>query len=170
MTIRPPGRVTRTISLATCAKDADNEIEAVILEFVQVRGVAFLKPAIGEAQLLDAPVAGGNQVACDIDAQHVGATLGLGNRGRAVAASEVEHLEPLFDPESAHESFAALPHVRCKSRKVAFFPKCLVRVRGHRNLLAILTVESARCGKGSAEWHACDLQLARSDLWRGHSP
>jgi len=33
-----------------------------------------------------------------------------------------------------------------------------------------LIVESARCGKGSAEWHACNRQLARSDLWHRQSP
>jgi hypothetical protein len=50
ITIRPPGRVTRTISLATSngpwrehrSKDAHDEIKRMILQLLQIGGITFL--------------------------------------------------------------------------------------------------------------------------------
>lgn len=53
-------------------KHADDEIERIILQFVQIGCVAFLKPAVREACLPGADVAGRNEVRCNIDAQDIG--------------------------------------------------------------------------------------------------
>ena len=52
-------------------EDADDEVEAVILEIMQIRRVAFLEPEVGDAQALSPPVAGRYQVASDVDTQHI---------------------------------------------------------------------------------------------------
>ena len=65
----------------------------------------------------------------DVDAEHVGAGLRRGNRGRAVAAAEVEDLHARRDPERRDQRFAALPHgLRAMPGEVALFPECLVRI------------------------------------------
>ena len=103
MTIRPPGRVTRTISLATsngrganiAPKMLTTRSKRVVVEVGQIAGVAFLEAQVREARLLRPPVAGLDEVARDVDAEHVGAEPRGRQRGRAVAAAEVEHLEAL---------------------------------------------------------------------------
>ncbi len=101
MTIRPPGRVTRTISLATSTgfganiapKIADDEIERLVLECGRGRLASpSSKRHVREAFLGGASVAGGHEVAGDVDAEHVGTEPRRGQRGGAVTAAEVEHL------------------------------------------------------------------------------
>ena len=98
--MRPPGRVTRTISFATSnglgahgSEDADHEVEAPIGEFTQIGGIAFLEPAVRQALCLRASVPGFDKIARDIDAEHVGALFGRRQGRRSVAASEVQHLQ-----------------------------------------------------------------------------
>jgi hypothetical protein len=53
------------------AKDAQNEIKAMICQLVQIGCIAFLKLAVRKTLLLCTPVSGFDKVACDIDAQHL---------------------------------------------------------------------------------------------------
>ena len=71
------------------AENTHREIEAGGFELDELRGVAFLKPDIGKAQIAGAFGAGRDQVFRDIDAKHVGAALRGWNGGGAVAAAEV---------------------------------------------------------------------------------
>src|SRR6266480_256062 len=48
--------------------------------------------------------------------------------GRAVAAAEVQDVEPRGDPERRHEGLATLPHALRNASEVALLPECLVRI------------------------------------------
>jgi hypothetical protein len=92
--------VTLTISLATSKRlgsehrpeDADHEVEALVIELVQVRSVALLKGEVGQAQFLCARLARRDQVAGDVDAKDVRAQLSCRHRGGPVPAAEIQHL------------------------------------------------------------------------------
>src|SRR5262249_28065781 len=84
------------------------------------RPIAFLETDVAQALLLGAALAGGDQVAGDVDAQHIGAEPGRGHCRRAVATAEVEDLESLPDADRTDERFAAFPHGRGNAREVAF--------------------------------------------------
>ena len=94
MTIRPPGRVTRTISLATSKGFGANMAPKMLTTRSNVLScsparssrIAFLKPEVRETLLLHTPVPGLDQVARDIDAQNVRAKLRRRQGRRAVAA------------------------------------------------------------------------------------
>ena len=81
MTMRPPGRVTRTISLATSNGFGANIAPKMLttrsklwsLEVVQVARVALLELQVRQALLGRALVAGLHEVPRDVDAQDVGA-------------------------------------------------------------------------------------------------
>jgi len=53
------------------AEDADDEVEGVVLQRVQIGCIAFLKRAVGEALLFCPLVAGRDEIARDIDAHDV---------------------------------------------------------------------------------------------------
>ena len=92
MTIRPPGRVTRTISLPTSngpggehgAKDADHEVERLVGQSGQISRVAYLEVEVREALLLCTPVPGLDKVAGNIHAENVRAKLRRWQGRRAV--------------------------------------------------------------------------------------
>ena len=123
MTIRPPGRVTRTISLATSNGLGANIAPKMLTtrsklsssSSLQIGRVAFLESAVGEAEAPRSRVARRDEVAGDVDAQHVGAELRRRHGRGAVAAPEVEDLESLGDAERPDERLAALAHAspRC---------------------------------------------------------
>jgi len=52
-------------------EDAHDEVERVIIEVVQVGGIALPECAVGQALRFGAGVPGGHQIPGDIDAQHV---------------------------------------------------------------------------------------------------
>ena len=101
MTIRPPGRVTRTISLATSNGFGANIAPKMLTTrskvsspiSLQVRRVAFLEPAVGKPSALGAAVAGLDEVARDVDTEHVGAEPRRRQRGRAVPAAQIQDFE-----------------------------------------------------------------------------
>jgi hypothetical protein len=98
---------------------------------MQIGGIAFLKPAVRQTLLLGTPVPGLDEVLRDIDAQHIRSGSRLRQCRRSVAASEIQNLEPFCDSESLDERFSALSHTRRNAGKVAFFPKCFVRIHGN---------------------------------------
>src|SRR4029077_18884755 len=106
-------------------EDADDEVEGLILEPSQIGRIAFLEPDVRKALRLGPPVPGLDEVAGDIDAQNVCAALRGGQSRRAIAASEIQDLEPALDPERANERLATLAHACGNTREVAFFPKGL---------------------------------------------
>src|SRR6516162_11893689 len=131
-----------------CAKDGYDEIEAAIFEIVEIGGVAFLKLAVGQALGNRALPAGHDEIACYVDAQHFGAEPCLRQSRRPVAASQIQHLEPLCDPECAHESLSAFSHRWRNAGKIALFPKCFVRIHckppvSSSGELAIASITSA---------------------------
>jgi hypothetical protein len=136
ITTRPPGRVTRNHRLGHIEwpgrehrpEDADDEIEAPVLESAQIRRVALLEPAVVEAELLRSRISGGDEVAGDIDAQDIGPELGRRNRCGAVTATEIQHPHPLADVQIADERLSTLPHGRRDASEVALLPQRLVRI------------------------------------------
>ena len=110
------------------AEDADDQVEGIVAEAFEVRGVALLEPAVREAFGLRPSIPRFHEIARDVDAEHVGSEPRCRQRGRAVAAAEVENLHPLTDPDVADERLAALPHARCDAGEVALLPERFVRI------------------------------------------
>src|SRR5205814_8133606 len=107
-------------------ENTDHEIKRLIPQLLQIRRIAFLKRAVGQAMLRGALIPSLHQVARDIDAQHVRSEFSRGQCRRAIAASEVQDLESFCDSESLHERLPAFAHGRGNAREVAFFPECFV--------------------------------------------
>ena len=61
---------------------------------MQVGRIALLEADVCQAEVPGARSSRRDQVACDVDTEDVGAQLSLGYCGGAVAATEVEDLEP----------------------------------------------------------------------------
>ena len=98
----------------------------MVLQIAQVRCIAFLKRAVGEAMFPGSFVSSLNEVRRNIDAQHVCSEFRCWQRRRAVAATKIQNLESFCDSESLDERLSTLPHAFSYARKVAFFPKCFV--------------------------------------------
>src|SRR5213076_1797372 len=105
------------------AENADDEIKGLVRHLLQIRCVAFLEFKIAEALLRRPPVSSLHQVARDIDTKHVCAKFRRGQRGRAIATAEIQHLHSFPDSESLHERLTALAHRVSDARKIAFFPE-----------------------------------------------
>ena len=90
--VEGPGRKHRS-------KNADDKIEAVISDPGKIGRIALLKPHVRQAELPCAQVACGHQVAGDIDAQYIGPAFRRRNRGRSIAASQVQNLHALHNSE-----------------------------------------------------------------------
>ncbi len=73
-------------------------------------------------------VAGRNQVARDIDAQHVRSKSRLRQGRGPIATSEIKDLLPFRDAEAVDERLSALSHALRDACEIAFFPKCFVRI------------------------------------------
>src|SRR5262245_25817258 len=115
----------------------------MVLEPVQVGGIAFLEPALRQAVLPRALVPGLDEVLRYVDAQHVGSEFRLRQDSRPIAAAEVQDLEPFGDPEPLGEPPSALPHALRNASEVALLPKCLVGI--HRSsVLSSITAQSRR--------------------------
>ena len=110
------------------AEDADDEVEAVVGEFVQVRGIALAEGDVRLAPGSHPFVAGCHEVGCDVDSGDAGAESCGREGGGAVAAADVEHLEPRPDLQGLHKRVAALAHARRDASEVALLPQCLVLV------------------------------------------
>jgi hypothetical protein len=85
---------------ANIAENADHEIEAVVAQSLQVAGVAFLEAEVGEPEVAGALVARRDEIAGDVDAQHVSAAFRGRDSGGAVAAAEIQHFEPRRDAQA----------------------------------------------------------------------
>src|SRR5262249_40582055 len=94
----------------------------------QVAGVALLEPEVREAVLPSTAISGFDEVAGDVDAQHVRPAARRGQRRGAVSTAEIEHLEPRLHAQALHYRIAALTHALRDSGEVALLPKCLVRI------------------------------------------
>jgi hypothetical protein len=77
ITIRPPGRQIRTISLATSngfgatiAPKSHDEVETFVIQLVKVGRITFLKSTVGQSLIACAPVAGLDEISGDVYAQH----------------------------------------------------------------------------------------------------
>src|SRR5207302_10142461 len=102
------------------SEDAHDEVERPIFQLVEIGRIAFLKRAVREALRSCALVPGLNEIAGDIDAQHVRSESRLWQCGRPIAASEIQNLEALSDPESLDDRLSALSHRLGDAREVAF--------------------------------------------------
>src|SRR4051794_10258707 len=87
-----------------------------------------MKMAVLKALLPGAPVPGLDQVSRDIDAQHVRPESRRRDRGRPVAAAEIQDLEPARDPEPRDERFPAFSHGLRDASEVSLLPERLVRI------------------------------------------
>src|SRR5262249_20292064 len=94
----------------------------------QVARVTLLEPEVREAVLPSTAVSGFDEVAGDVDAQHVRAAARRGQRRGAVSAAEIEHLEPRLHAEALHYRVTALAHALRDPGEVALLPECLVRI------------------------------------------
>ena len=126
MMIRPPGRVTRTISLATSngrgrehrAEDAHDEIERLVVQVGEVARVPFLKRQVREALFLGPTVPGLDEVSAQCRRRALGPEPSGGNGRGPVATAEVQHLESLGDADrstSASPLSRMLAAMRVKS-------------------------------------------------------
>src|SRR5690242_15674548 len=91
-----------------------------------------------ETELLRPLVAGGDEIAGDVDAEHVGSQQGRWHRCRPVAAPDVEDPHPGRDAKIPDECLAALAHALRDAGEVALLPQRLIRVhriRAHWLLL-----------------------------------
>jgi len=75
----------------------------MILQFVQVRCIAFLKLAIGKAMLSGALVSSLNEVCYNIDAQHVRSEFRRWQCRGAIAASKIQNFQTFCDSKSLDE-------------------------------------------------------------------
>ena len=71
--------------------------------------------------------------------EHVGPEPRRRDRGGAVAAAEVEHLEPVRDRRALDQRLAAVAHARGDAGEVALFPERFVRIHRRSPPLAIGT-------------------------------
>src|SRR6185437_2257275 len=139
-----PGREHR-------AEDRDDEVKAVVPEVFQVGRVAPLEAEVGEAELLGPRVSRRDEILCDVDAEDVRAKLRLGDRRRAVAATEIEDVEARRYSQGGHERLTAVAHRCGYPREVPLLPKRLVRVHG-------------RLGLGAHYFSSFRIYLTRSSL------
>src|SRR5204863_1501444 len=130
--VERPGREHR-------AEDTDDEVEGIVRELAQVGRITLLEPAVRQIRRLRASAAGLDKVSRDIDAEYVGAQSGRGQRGRAVAASQVQHLRSCCDADAGHDSLSALAHSRRDPGEVALLPQCLIRIWIHELSLLVWT-------------------------------
>src|SRR5262249_25465737 len=110
------------------AKDAHHPVKALILQLVQIRCIAFLKPAVRKALLPCTLVSRFDKVARDIDAQHVGSESRRWYCSRPIAASKSQNIEPFGHAESLDERLSTLSHGFRNAREIAFFPKRFVGI------------------------------------------
>ena len=89
------------------------------------------KRQVGQAEGLGPRVAGRRRGCWRCRRRARSRRAGCRHGGRAVAAAEVEHVQPGRDPERRDERLAALAHGRRDAGEVALLPQRLVRVR-HR--------------------------------------
>ena len=136
MTIRPPGRVTRTISLATSNGLGANIAPKMLTTRSKLRSASSLRleasPSWNRQFVRPSACARLFPASTRLLAMSTPRTsapsLRRRQRGRPVAASEVEHLQSRGDAESGDERLAALSHARRDAREVALLPQCLVRI------------------------------------------
>src|SRR5436190_5626820 len=117
------------------AEDAHHEVERVGGELAQVASVALLEPEVRETMLLRAAVSGLDEVAGDVDAQHVRPAARRGQRRGAVSTAEIEHLEPRVDAEALDHRLAALTHALRDAGEVTLLPECLIRIHASRSFV-----------------------------------
>ena len=111
---------------------ADAEVEAVILEPLQVRGVALLESAVGETKALCSFVARRDEIARDVDTQDLGPEPRRRQCRGPVTASEVQDLQTAGDSQALDECLAARSHALGDASEVALLPERLVSVHRHR--------------------------------------
>jgi hypothetical protein len=104
------------------AEDRHDQVEAVVREAGQVRRIALLKTEVGKPEALRPSIARGDEVACNVDAEHVRSELCLRHRSGAVSATEIEDIEPRRDSQAAGESLTALAHRGRDPREVTLLP------------------------------------------------
>jgi hypothetical protein len=135
----PSGSLASFDSIAgmTCTRGGSNGTIAIIYNAF---GDASLRCVIGggiddefepndtplQARFVGALVSGGDQVAGDVDAEHVRSQPRRGQCRRPVAASEVQHLHSRGDVESGDHRLSARSHARRDPGEVTLFPQCLV--------------------------------------------
>src|SRR5262249_57245860 len=94
---------------------------------------------VGEMMLPSAVVSGFDEVAGDVDAQHVRPAARRRQRRRAVSTAEIEHLEPRLHAEALHHRLAAFAHALRNAGEVALLPERLVRIHAYAPSLDSVT-------------------------------
>jgi hypothetical protein len=100
------------------------------MHLMQIGRIAFLEPAVGQAELPGPPVPGLNQIARDINAKHLRPEFCRGYCRRAIATAKVQNFEAFCYANALDERLSALSHALGNARKVAFFPECFVWIHG----------------------------------------
>jgi hypothetical protein len=115
MTIRPPGRVTRTISRATSNGRGANIAP-------KVRCVAFLETQVRKASRGSSSSSRRDEVGGNVDTKNVSPTLSCRKCSRSIAAAEVEHVHSLPHTQRCDQILTAFAHRRGDPREVTLFP------------------------------------------------
>src|ERR1700687_3626114 len=143
ITIRPPGFVTRTISLATskglganmAAKTREGQTERVVADTLQVTRISLLKWQSVETRLGSSSVAGVNEVLGNVDSNNFSPQAGEGNRRSAISAAEVQDPQRRRDPERLHDCFPRLTHQGGNLGKDAFLPQRFVWIHARSSTM-----------------------------------
>ncbi len=194
ITMRPPGFVTRTISLGDIeglgcehgAEHGEGQIKRIVVDAFQIARISFLKLQPVETCLRGAFVPGLHQVPGDIDSHHIGAQTGQRNRRRAVSAAEVQRPQRRRYPEGLDDRFSGLTHESGNLREVAFFPQCFVWIHGgsiwvracfgrleaHLVLsrLALIPLQDYNCAVRLLERPCPSVAMTCSNGWRAQIP
>ena len=112
------------------AEDADDEIEARVLDAREVGRIALLEAEIIEIAGAGALIAGGNEIGGDVDAEDGGAARGGRHSRGSVAAAKVEDAHARLDAKSGDELLTAVAHGCGDAGEVAFLPQRLVGIGG----------------------------------------
>ena len=114
------------------AEDADDEVEAVVLELVQIGRVALLEPEVGEAAALGARAFPASTRLLAMSTPRTSApSLAAGSAVVPSPHPRSRTLSPSVIPSVVDERLAALAHALRDAREVALLPECLVRI--HRS-------------------------------------
>src|SRR5262249_58126016 len=128
-------------------------------DLVQVARIALLEPEVRETMLPGTVVSGLDEVAGDVDAQHVRPAARRGQRRCAVATAEIEYPEPRLHAEALDQRLTALPHALRDAGEVALLPECLVRIHVSSACWPCLTRRRCRPAASRRRVSSCDASV-----------
>ena len=130
ITIRPPGFVTRTISLATSSGLAANiapnteRVKSKVSSSIPCRLQASPSLNLRRSEALSRrpTISGVNKVPGNIDSNYLSSEPSQRNSRSAVSTAEVQDPQRRPDPERFHDGLTRFAHEGSNRSEIAFFP------------------------------------------------